>query len=236
MKFVCFKWRAKPGYRSHFEPVTVNVLYSMLRRHYHKPFELLCITDDPIGIRDEVKTMELWPDFANMPSPHGGLNPSCYRRLKMFAKESESFLGPRFVSMDLDVVITDDITNLFDPAIDFKIYGDTARGTPYNGSLIYNRTGTRSQLWEKFDPLTSPLLGKRLKYIGSDQAWIGACLGPNEPKFGPRDGIYSYRNEIRNKGGNLPVGARMIIMHGDVDPWLPVMRYKHSWIDKHYRL
>ena len=132
LTFVCWKWRT-PGYRCKFGPQTVNVLYSMIKRHYAGSFELVCVTDDPQDIRAEVRTIPLWSDHSRIPSPHGHGYPSCYRRLKMFSKDAAKMFGPRFVSIDLDVVITADITKLFDNDLDFKMYGDTARGTPYNG-------------------------------------------------------------------------------------------------------
>jgi len=235
MIFVCWKWKPPVGYRSKFEPATVNVLHSMLSRHYAKPFELVCVTDDPAGISPKVRIIKLWSDYAKVPSPHGRGNPSCYRRLKMFSSEAAEFIGKRFVSIDLDVVICRDITALFDHDLDLKMYGDTARGTPYNGSLIQHTAGTRTQLWEQFNPLISPLLGLKLQYIGSDQAWIGACLGPHEAKFTKADGVYSYRNQVLPGGGMLPPTAKMVIMHGHVDPWDPLMQRKHSWIREHYR-
>lgn len=235
MIFVCWKWKPPPGYRSQFGPETVNVLHSMLRRHYSKPFELVCVTDDAAGISPHVRIVKLWQDYAHVLSPHGRAYPSCYRRLKMFSREAATIFGPRFVSIDLDVVIVADLTSLFDNDLDFKMYGDTARGTPYNGSLIQHKAGTRTQLWEQFNPLTSPQLGLKLKYIGSDQAWIGACLGPHEPKFTKADGVYSYRNQIAPMGGMLPPTAKLVIMHGHVDPWNPVMQRKHGWIKEHYR-
>ena len=235
LTFVCWKWRPPSGYRSQFAASTVNVLFSMLSRHYHKPFSLVCVTDDPTGIRSEVRIVPLWSDYANLPSPHGNGNPSCYRRLKMFSREAVDLFGPRFVSIDLDVVICADITGLFDNQLDFKMYGDTARGTPYNGSLIQHRAGTRTQLWENFDPKTSPLLGLQKRYVGSDQAWIAVCLGTKEAKFTRADGVFSYRDEIAPTGGLLPPTAKMVIMHGHVDPWAPIMQRKNSWIREHYR-
>jgi hypothetical protein len=235
LTFVCWKWKPMVGYRSKFSPDTVNVLFNMLSRHYLKPFELVCVTDDPGGIDPRVRIIKLWSDYANIPSPHRGLNPSCYRRLKMFSRGAGELFGPRICSIDLDVVICREITSLFETDIDFKMYGDTARGTPYNGSLIYHKAGARPQLWEKFDPYTSPALGLQLKYIGSDQAWIGACLGPHEAKFTKADGVYSYRNQIMPAGGVLPPTAKIVIMHGHVDPWDVHIQRKHKWIAEHYR-
>ena len=33
----------------------------------------------------------------------------------------------------------------------------------------------------------------------------------------------------------LPPNARLVIMHGHVDPWNPLMQRKHAWIKEHYR-
>jgi len=235
LTFCCWKWEPTKGYRSKFDASTVNVLRSMIARHYKAPHELVCITDNAVGIDERVRIIKLWDDFKNVPSPHGPLNPSCYRRLKMFSREAAALIAPRFVSIDLDVVITADITNLFPGDVEFKMYGDTARGTPYNGSLILHTAGTRPQLWEKFDPKTSPNLGLMKRYIGSDQAWIGVCLGPNEPKFTSADGIYSYRNQLAPRGGQLPSNAKIVIFHGHCDPWQLTMQRKHPWIERHYR-
>lgn len=235
LTFVCFKWTPAPHYRSVFGPNTVNVLRSMLSRHYHGAHELVCVTDNPKGISSEVRIIPLWDTHSKLPSPYGIGNPSCYRRLKMFSNEAIEMFGPRFVAIDLDVVICGRLDDLFDNDHDIKLYGDTARNTPYNGSLIQHKAGTRPKLWDDFDPNKSPKLGTALGYIGSDQAWIGACLGPNEPKFTKRDGVYSYRNEIRPAGGKLPPGAKIVVLHGHYDPWAPQMAYRHPWIREHYR-
>jgi hypothetical protein len=235
LNFICWKWQPPMGYRSKFAPDTVNVLFSMLTRHYHAPFELICVTDDPKGIDPRIRVVPLWDDFSKLPSPHGRAYPSCYRRLKMFSEWGDSIFGPRFVSIDLDVVICRDITPLFDNEFDFRMYGDTAKGTPYNGSLIQCRAGTRRKLWDDFDPLESPKLGIAKRYIGSDQAWIAVALGPNEPKFTRKDGVYSYRNELAPRGGHLPNDAKIVILHGNVDPWNPVIQRRHAWIREFYR-
>lgn len=234
MEFVCFKWRPNPGYRSKFDAQTVNVLWSMIARNYRGPCRLTCVTDDPRGIDRDVRVLALWEDCAKLQSPHGPAYPSCYRRLKLFSAEAADMIGPRFVVMDLDVVIVGDITPLFPEDVDFKIWGDTAKGTPYNGSMWMLKAGTRRQVWDTFDPIASPKKSLALGYIGSDQGWIGAALGPNEQKWGIRDGVYSYRNHIARAGYQLPANARIVIFHGAVDPW-GQQAARLSWVRKHYR-
>lgn len=234
----CFKWRPPPGYRSKFEGAYVNILRNQVARHLRIPHEFFCVTDDPSGIDEGVRVIPLWEEFGHLPSPHvsptGTVQPSCYRRLPLWGKGAGEFIGRRMLLLDLDMVICADITPIIDIPDDFKIWGDTAKNTPYNGSMVLMDAGARSQVYDTFDPIESPKKGRALGYIGSDQAWIGACLGLGEKKFGPKDGVFSYRNEIAPKGGILPANARIVIYHGHVDPW-SVQAQRLPWVKKHYR-
>jgi hypothetical protein len=236
--FGTFKWKAPAHYRSEFGPETVNTWRRMIRRHYQGPAEFVCVTDDPDGIDKGIRVEKLWDHHRKVPSPHGAGNPSCYPRLYAYSAEAEAIFGPRFMLTDLDIVVAgepDSINRLVDVPEDFKIWGDTAKGTPYNGSLTLMTAGARRQVWDTFDPIESPKRGRDLGYIGSDQAWIAACLGPNERKWTAKDGVYSYRNEIQHKDGHLPAGARIVVFHGSVDPWSPSARARHPWVREHYR-
>lgn len=234
-EYVTFKWRPINGYRSKFDASAPNTLWSMLKRHGGPKARLTCITDDAEGINPEIRIVPLWADYGELISPHGHRYPSCYRRLKLFSEEARQIIGEKFVVMDLDVVIVRDISPLFAGREDFKIWGDTARGTPYNGSLWMLRAGTRRRVWDTFDPVSSPRQSRNLGYIGSDQGWIGACLGPNEAKWGVYDGVYSYRNHIQRTGTKaLPQNARMVIFHGAVDPWSAEAQ-RIDWVREHYR-
>lgn len=239
MEFVTFKWKPATRYRSTFGPETVNTMLSGLGRHFHRPFRLTCITDDPKGISSEVRIIPMWEDWAHLPSPHGASYPSCYRRLPLFAETFRGapiaeLIGPYFACLDLDMVFTNDVTPLFEPDVDFKIWGDTARLTPYNGSMWKMRAGARRKVWDEFDPVESPRRSLRLGYVGSDQGWISACLGPHEPKWSQRDGVYSFRMHIQRFGSRLPANARIVIFHGAVDPWSPLAQ-RLPWVRQHYR-
>jgi hypothetical protein len=235
LAFVCFKWKSPQGYRSTFGPQAVNTLRAMVDRHYRGAHEFVCITDDPTGIDGDIRIVPLWNDFADLPSPHGGKNPSCYRRLKMYAPEAADIIGPRFVAMDLDVVITGPLNPLFDRPEDFVIWGDTnpQPGSHYNGSLVLMTAGARKQVWERFDPVESPKASLKAKCWGSDQGWISYCLGPGETKWTKADGVYSYRNHINTTGGQLPANARLVVFHGSQDPWSEKSK-RLPWVREHY--
>lgn len=233
---VCWQWQPPKGYRSVFTAESVRILRNMVRRYYPSPHRFVCVTDTPKDIDRDIETIQLWPDHALVPSPHGAHNPSCYRRLKVFAPDAGEMFGERVISMDLDTVITGDLAPLFDRPEDFVIWGQTdfPKTTWYNGSLWSLKTGTRTQVWTQFDPKRSPALAKGAGARGSDQGWIGYILGKKEATFGQADGVYSYRVHVRPNANRLPENARVVNFHGRMDPWSYECQ-KVEWIREAYR-
>jgi hypothetical protein len=231
----CFKWKPqKPGYRSQFAAEHVRVLRNMVARHYKQPHRFVCITDDAKGL-DDIETIPLWSDHANVPSPHGGGNPSCYRRLKLFDPAIEGVLGKRIVSIDLDTVIVNDLSPLWDRPEDFVIWGgETDKRSWYNGSMWMLTAGSRSKVWTTFHPHDSPRAALRAGRFGSDQGWISHVLGKGEATWTQADGCYSWRVHLAPKGGQLPENARVIFFHGKNDPWhYDCMQV--DWIREHWQ-
>lgn len=233
---VCWRWRPRAGYRSTFGPETVNTLRSMVARNFPHKHRFICVTDDTQGIDPRVEVIPDWKDFAHVPSPFGGKNPSCYRRLRAFAPDIASAFGERFVSLDLDTVVVGDLTPLWDRPEEFVIWGDThkSKHTCYNGSMFLLTAGARPQAWEQFDPATSPQVAKRAGLYGSDQGWLSYCLGPGEAKWSRKDGVYSFRNDLQ-KMRQLPENCRITFWHGAHDPWSPYAQSQYPWVRAHYR-
>ena len=230
---VTWKWRS-PGYRSHFTAAHVNTLARMIGRHYAKPHRVTCITDDPVGLDPGIRAIALWREHAGLPNPSIRNGPSCYRRLRMFSAEFGQLVGPRFVSLDLDVVITGDMTPVWDRPDDIVLWGGTTPHNFYNGSMILMTAGARRKVWDDFDPSVSPARAKAAGHLGSDQAWISYKLGPGEKMWSQADGVYSYRCDLTPKGGALPSDARIVIMHGKRDPWSPDIQ-RLAWVREHWR-
>lgn len=236
LTFVTWLWKAVPGYRSQFCAAQVNTLARMIDRHYTAPHRVLCVTDMPKGIDASVQIVPAWNDFADVGSPHGSLvkNPSCYRRLRAFHPEIGKVFGNRFVSMDLDTVITGDLVPLFERPEDFVIWGETNPRSWYNGSLWMMTAGARPQVWNEFNPRLSPHQAKRAGRFGSDQGWISYRLGRGEATWSKGDGVYSYRVHLKPKGSRLPDNARIVNFHGEHDPWDSDMQ-RIDWVREHYQ-
>lgn len=237
LSIVTWKWTPQNGYRSKYSGEQVNVMRRMLQRHYPQPHRFICVTDDPKGIDPEVEIVPLWKDHAGLISKHGIKNPSCYRRLKAFSDEAREWFGERFLSIDLDMVIVGDVSPIFDRQEDFIIWSNSTmdKRTHYNGSLWMMTAGARRQVWDEFDPKTSPQLAWKAGCFGSDQAWLSYRLGPDEATWTPKDGVYSYRVHIaRHLRGQLPKDARIVAFHGATDPW-DHRAQQIPWVREHYR-
>lgn len=231
LTIVCWKWKK---HRSGFQlpgvaPYTahhVNVLRNMLERHCHIPFRFVCLTDDSRNVQCE--TLPIPTQYAEL----GG----CYRRLWMFSEEARELLGERIAAIDLDCVIVKDCTEIFSRSEDFIINAynpcrKMERDQHYNGGLMMLDAGSRSELWDDFDPIATPLMlednRKNGVCIGSDQAWIRMRLGKKEARFTNADGIY----EARQIKFGLPKNASIIFFSGRRDP----MCDRRGWVRKNWK-
>jgi hypothetical protein len=240
LSVVCWKWRS-PGFRSTYTAEHVHLLRDMVRRHYQAPHRFICITDDATGLDPDVEVVSLWEDFREIPSPHGGGHPSCYVRLKAFAPEMVSVLGERFVSVDLDCVVTGDLTELWNRDEDFVIWrhGPTSRQngplSRFNGSMWMLRAGTRPDVWSRFHGAESGREAYRAGYHGSDQGWFQYVMGGDQACWTEAHGVYSYKYQVVAKHhGHLPANARMVFFHGKPDPWEQEPQ-RRDWVREHYR-
>jgi len=242
LRVVCWLW-SDPEYRFNhlfrYGPEHVNKLHNGLKRHLHIPFELCCITDLDGGFDDGIKIIPIWDDLRDM----GG----CWNRLKVFSAAMKKTIGPRFVSIDLDCVITGDVTPLFDRKDDFLIWKNVHRHTPYCGSMFMMKAGARREVWDHFNRDISLRQCRETGFVGTDQAWIGTALGPDEAVWTEADGVYSLARHIasakelpdraRRKGTTigLPDNARIVFFHGARDPSQPELQRKHPWIAQHWQ-
>lgn len=230
LSIVCWKWKASEGFPTQYDSTHVNALRQMVERVYNKPYRFFCVTDDPSGLDNRVEAVPLWDDFADLYPQNGKVGLSCYRRLRLFSPEAGIMFGDRIVSIDLDVVLTGDMSPLWDEDVEFAMCAAFTSRSIYNGSMWMIKAGAREKVWHDFDPNNVARICAEQGLRGSDQAWISLCLGPDERKWTTDDGIYSYSNHLFPAGGELPENARLVSFNGNKKPWQLGLRKKYEWI------
>ena len=196
---VLWKWGDK------YTSSQVNAMARSVRENLSTPHDVVCITDDPSGI--ECDTLPIWDTPREIPR-----NLNCLRRVKLCDMD----LADRMVSMDVDGVVTGDLTPLFERDESFVIWNYPIKvPIPYCGSMWMVRRGAHRNVWndlfsEKFDKV-----GPRLWRHGSDQVWFAQRI-PDAGLWGTEDGVYSFRNHCAR---NLPANARVVWFHGSPKPW-----------------
>lgn len=225
-RLTCLTWLwSQPGGRTRFEAIHVNIWAQMIRRHCTLDIELACVTDMPDGIDPSIRIIEP-PGFHDdlQTSRWRGGRPSCYRRLAMFRPDAADIFGERFVSMDLDVVIGENIDAILSRPEDIVLCAPSQQGSRwiYNGSLQLLTAGCRPHVYTDFTPEGAEEASRR--FVGSDQAWLAHSLGRGEAIWTPADGVVRW--------GQAQSGA-MMFFPGHVKPWNAIA---HEWVGEHYRL
>ncbi len=224
-----------------YGPDHVNRLYSSLKRNLSIPFRFVLISDDFSGLFNGIEKIQIWNTFSEL----GG----CYRRLFLFSDNIRKYLGDRFVSIDLDCVITGNLDTIFSRKEDFIINeypieeNNNATHQYYNGGLFMMTAGCRKQVWDIFSKNPMGIINEikernrnkvRPELVGSDQAVIAHLLKNNEALFTKKDGVYDYRrlsNKFRGKA--LPAGAKIVFFPGKRDPLTEY--YENSWIEENWK-
>src|SRR5690606_21370276 len=96
----------QPGGRATYTPHHVMIWADMVRRNLTVPHRLSVVTDVP-GDYGDLHVITPPRDFESVRIPTWDEDkPQCLRRLAMFAPDAAARFGERFVSMDMDCVIS----------------------------------------------------------------------------------------------------------------------------------
>lgn len=191
LSVVVWRWGTRYGVEY------VNKLRSALERHLHVDHQVFCITDDETGLHPAIIPVQMW-------DPRGLKRA---RRLRMFGGVGGLF-GERILHMDIDCVVTGDITHLVlrheplviwrcPPTLRYKgndqggiVHENTMEEvSAFNTSLILRDSNTLSEIWREYlaDPAGVERRAQQArvwttileKHRGTTQ-WVARKLDPGD--------------------------------------------------------
>ena len=210
---ICMKWGTLYG------PDYVNVLYNAVADNLATPFRFVCLTDDTTGISDKVECHPI-PDFNWTPEDYGF---GGWPKLSVFAPDLYGLQG-RAIFMDLDTIISGDLTPMFETKGDiilireWKRFNDYFRNTGVRGmsSIFAFTLGQQAHLLEGFT--ADPVAAKAS--VRHEQAWI--TKNTSNMQFWPTGWIASFKKTLMAPPFlNVFVGpkspdadVRIVVFHG----------------------
>ncbi len=202
----------KSGFK--YSAQDVNRWAESIRYNTNMAHTISCVTDIPDGIDKGINIIPMPSDFTNISNDKWAKSrgrPQCYRRLAMFHKDAERLFGKKFVSMDLDCTVVQELDPLFLREEDFVIVKGLTSQRPYNGSMMMVTAGVNHRVYDRFTP--GRAIEASTKYTGSDQAFIAYCMGLCEAVWTEEDGVYLEQSTGKSKKHN-PSNCRIIFYPG----------------------
>jgi hypothetical protein len=219
---VTWKWGTAYG------PQYVNRMRNMLKRNLQLPHRLVCITDDTTGIGPGVITLPMYTEHAGVMKATGyrsADNDLCQRRLKMFDRNMAGVLGPRILHLDLDTVITGDITSLIDRPDPLIMYGHPQRKDGVMPGMMLFNAGYLHDLYAGF----------KGDAVRSDMELLDRYLREKQlmpvPRWTVEDGAYSHLWIAKKNGGKLPENAKVVMFYGPTNPHMVT----YPWVNTNWR-
>lgn len=229
LNILLWAWKrpAKNGHKGNIKygPELLNMQAKVIRKNLRIPHSLTAITDyEPHEFDSEIRVVSAEEHFGELAHLGG-----CYRRLKMFSPEARELLGPRVVSIDLDMVVVGDLTPLFETWHSFRIWkSESLSGQPYNGSLMALTTGAHPQPWTEFTLEHSVPAARLAGFRGTDQSIIALTLGKDMPVWTMHDGVMYLGRHCGVRPP--PEFARVVFSPGGAKVTDPLVQRRFPWI------
>ena len=137
---LCMKWGTK------YSAEYVNTLYSMVARNLSREFRFVCLTEDGVGLDDQVEVFPLPELSVDLGGPERGWN-----KLAVFAETLYDLKG-KVLCLDLDLIITGSLDDLFDYPGEVMIIRDWIKKDGTGNSSVYRfEVGAHAEILNEFE-------------------------------------------------------------------------------------
>ena len=234
---LCMKWGTK------YPADYVNRLYSMVARNIRRPFRFVCLTDDNSDLSENIEFFPLPELSVNLSGPERGWN-----KLSVFSQELYDLKG-KVLCLDLDLIITGDLDDLFDYPGAVMIIKDWVKRDGTGNSSVYRfEVGAHPEVLSEFEASF-----EKIKAVyRNEQEYLSAILmQKNALVYWPDKWCRSFKRHCLrpwsffiSRETKIPADARVIVFHGKPDPHDAIggesgkwyRRFKPAtWINEHWR-
>lgn len=221
----------------HFAPEYAGKLREMVKRNLRADHEFVCVTT-----RHDLDVYRVDPPKEFREAPN------CIRRMKMYDSPwVKRYLGDPVLMLDLDVVVTGDLTEMVEAPLRAKAelalwkVGYPCHNRVYAGGVVLQRPGVLQLMWDNFvaDPLAFGTRALKHTYgrepghgwgAISDQAMLNYWMH----RHGDPAKTWTWAEEIQPYNGGmtaLPAGTKMVtIGHENLEDF-----QQHAWAKEHWR-
>ncbi|SLN76033.1 glycosyl transferase [Roseisalinus antarcticus] len=233
----CIKWGTA------FGPEYVNRLYSGVRRHMPGRVRFICMTDAAEGLHPEVEILHLpeEPFHAEMSAALAVANrQGAMRKVSLFRPGLIEGLAGPVLGFDLDVVITGDLTPIWEMApgkLAMRAdWVEARRGRPTGHGSVFRFDPARHGYL--YDEIARAPGAEVARARGSEQRYTSSkAQARGDFAYIPNDLVVSFKHDCLGlppvnwlRPARLPADARVVCFHGR--PKMPeaVSGYAGSWL------
>lgn len=212
----------------------VNRIYRAAKKHLHRPFRFVCVTDDPKGLDEGVDAVPFpeKPEWLKLNERYSSW-PTIYVKLLVFEKGFADLEGPTLF-LDIDQIITGDLDVFFDykPGKFCIIHNwmplrkRLFRQVPFcgNSSCFRFDAGEPSHyIFEKFKSEVVDAMDPKL--YGTEQAYMTHAVGFENVNFWPENFVRSFKRTCTWPWPlnhflmpRLRKGSHILCFHGNPSP------------------
>ena len=247
---ICLKWGTR------YPAAYTNTLYRSVKKHLHRPFRFVCVTDDPTGL-DEGIDAQPFPPTPGYKTEKAW--PGIFSKLAITQDGFANLKGPTLF-LDVDVVIMDDIDCFFDykPGENCIIHNwiewhkTLFRKRPEigNSSIYRFEAGKSGYIYDTFIREFDRAHDKT--QFPTEQAFLTYAMKQKGVNWWPYDWAQSYKRCCRPIFPlNLfvapkPPKTKILVFHGNPDPDQAVVGFDDGkahhktlpapWIEDYWKL
>ena len=219
---LCMKWGTK------YSAEYVNTLYSMVARNLSREFRFVCLTEDGVGLDDQVEVFPLPELSVDLGGPERGWN-----KLAVFAETLYDLKG-KVLCLDLDLIITGSLDDLFDYPGEVMIIRDWIKKDGTGNSSVYRfEVGAHAEILNEFEGSFEQIKNTHR----NEQEYLSAAMMAKDALvYWPDSWCRSFKRHcikpfsfLIARETEIPEDTRVLVFHGRPDPHEAIAGTSGKW-------